>query len=471
MLVLGPLVARFGRARCRCRAAAPSARARSISTSRASRRWARSIRLEHGYVDAERARLRGAEICFDMPTVTGTENLMMAAALAKGRTTLENAAREPEVEELGRVLNKMGASIDGARAPTSSTSRARRAARPSSTRSSPTASRRARSWSRRRSPGGDVLVRDARSSTSRRSSPSCARRASRYRATATASACAATAARAPVDVTTAPHPGFPTDMQAQFMVLMTHRARAKSVITETIFENRFMHVPELVRMGADIRSTATPRSCAASTRSRARPSWPPTCAPAPRWSSPASSPTAETEVLRVYHLDRGYEHIEKKLAGLGADVVRVRGEGLNGSRHDDRSSAHHRRPQGADAESRSRRSSPKPGIDASAAANRTIAGSSAQRLTGALRFLLLKPDDVPTYVEYGAADLGVSGRDVLLERRYDLYQPLDLGIGRCRMVVAAPIERGANARRAPRRHQVPAHRRRSLRLARRAGRE
>jgi UDP-N-acetylglucosamine 1-carboxyvinyltransferase len=326
VLVLGPLVARHGRAKvslpggCAIGARPIDQHIRGLEALGAT------IRVEHGYVVAEAPRLRGAEIVFDLPTVTGTENLMMAAALAKGRTTLVNCAREPEVEELGRVLNKMGARVEGAgtdiiviqgadtlepfdhaiisdRIEAGTFMAAVGAA------------------------GGDVLLenapidnlepvivkmRQAGVEVEREGEHMRVRRLGPLRA---------------VDVTTAPHPGFPTDMQAQFMAMMCV-AEGRSVLTETIFENRFMHVPELCRMGAEI-DTRGNTAFVTGVKSLSGAS-----VMATDLRASASLVIAglvaegDTIVRRVYHLDRGYEHIEKKLAGVGADVQRVALEGM-----------------------------------------------------------------------------------------------------------------------------------------------
>jgi UDP-N-acetylglucosamine 1-carboxyvinyltransferase len=324
VLVLGPLLARFGKARvslpggCAIGARPIDQHLKGLEALGAR------IRLLRGYVHAECSRLRGAEICFDLPTVTGTENLMMAAALAKGRTTLVNAAREPEVEELGRVLNKMGAHVEGAgtdviliegRDELAPFDHAIIADRIEAGTFMVAAA----------ATLGDVLVehapledlepvavklRTAGAEVSREGDG--VRVAMRRRPRA-------------VNITTAPHPGFPTDMQAQLMVLMSI-AEGESVITETVFENRFMHVPELMRMGADIAvrgNTAivngVPALSGASVMATDL------RASASLVIAGLVAGEAETEVRRVYHLDRGYEHIEKKLAGLGADVMRVSG--------------------------------------------------------------------------------------------------------------------------------------------------
>ena len=330
VMVLGPLVARFGRAKVSLPGGCAIG-ARPIDQHlKGLEAMGCIIRLERGYVMAEGpgggGRLRGAEVRFDMPTVTGTENLMMAAALAKGRTTLVNCAREPEVEELGRVLNKMGAEVDGAGTEVIHITGSDRGELAPFDHAIIADRIEAGTYmvAAAIAEGGDVIVQGAemsdlealvmkmRSAGVDISSEGQAIRVRRM------------GPLKPVDVTTGPHPGFPTDMQAQFMVLMC-MAKGESVISETIFENRFMHVPELQRMGASIAlrgNTAVvqgvDRLYGASVM-------------ATDLRASASLVIAgliaedETELRRVYHIDRGYEHIEQKLRALGAKVDRVKG--------------------------------------------------------------------------------------------------------------------------------------------------
>jgi UDP-N-acetylglucosamine 1-carboxyvinyltransferase len=322
VLVLGPLVARHGQAvvsmpgGCAIGARPIDQHLKGLEAMGAK------ITLTHGSVIAKAKRLRGADIVCDIPTVTGTENLMMAATLAKGRTTIENAAREPEVEELAHVLNKMGARIQGA-GTSIITVEGVDELQPIehaivADRIEAGTFMVAAAITR-----GDVLLRDCLPehldaviaklrSAGAEVTPE--RGGLRVRGRADIQA---------VDITTQPYPGFPTDMQAQFMTLAT-RARGQSVITETIFENRYMHVSELARMGADIHvdgRTAVIRGVKKLTGAKVM-------ASDLRASAALilAGLVAEgtTEVLRVYHLDRGYEHIEKKLQKLGADVKRAK---------------------------------------------------------------------------------------------------------------------------------------------------
>jgi UDP-N-acetylglucosamine 1-carboxyvinyltransferase len=322
VLVLGPLVARYGRAKvslpggCAIGARPVDQHLKGLEALGAK------IRVEHGYVIAEASRLKGAEIVFDLQTVTGTENLMMAAALAKGRTVLVNAAREPEVEELGRVLNKMGARVEGAgtsiiriegKDALDPFDHAIIADRIEAGTFMAAVGATGGTVTLEETPTEDlepviVKLRQAGVTVERDGAGTVVSRTNRLR---------------PVDVTTAPHPGFPTDMQAQLMALLT-LAQGTSVLTETIFENRFMHVPELGRMGADIEirnNSAIVRGVKSLEGASVM---------ATDLRASASLVIAglvadgETVVRRVYHLDRGYERIEKKLAAAGADIERIR---------------------------------------------------------------------------------------------------------------------------------------------------
>jgi UDP-N-acetylglucosamine 1-carboxyvinyltransferase len=329
ILVLGPLVARFGRAKvslpggCAIGARPVDQHLKGLEAMGAK------IRLERGYVHAEGpdggGRLKGAEIYFDLPTVTGTENLMMAAALAKGRTTLVNCAREPEVEELGRVLNKMGADVDGAGTDVIHIKGTERGElEPFDHAIIPDRIEAGTYLVAAAATGGDVLVEGAELEDLEALVAKLRMAGVEIAGEGQAIRVRRTGPLRPVNVTTAPHPGFPTDMQAQFLVLMS-LARGESVVTETIFENRFMHVPELQRMGASVAlrgNTAVVQGVSKLYGASVM---------ATDLRASASLVIAglvaedETELRRVYHLDRGYEHIEEKLGALGADVQRVKG--------------------------------------------------------------------------------------------------------------------------------------------------
>ncbi len=322
ILVLGPMLARHGRARVSMPGGCAIGERPINYHLQALGEMGAEVRLEHGYVEARAQRLKGARIAFPEKTVTGTENVMMAATLADGTSVLSNCAREPEIVNLAEMLCSMGASIEGA--------------------------------------GRDEMVVEGRSELGGTTHTVIADRieAGTYLVAGALAGegvelvgCSAEPLK-PVlnqlasagvevevgeagmlvsrpkeirayDLRTGPHPGYPTDMQAQYMTLMT-QARGTSSITETIFERRFMHVGELVRMGADIRIDG--RTCIV-------------VGPTPLMGAQVMATdlrasaclvlaalVAEgvTVLDRVYHLDRGYEAMEEKLQGLGASVERIR---------------------------------------------------------------------------------------------------------------------------------------------------
>jgi UDP-N-acetylglucosamine 1-carboxyvinyltransferase len=322
VLVLGPLVAKWKRARVSLPGGcAIGARPINLHLKGLEALGAR-VELKHGYVEAQADRLQGTDFYFDISTVTGTENLMMAAALAEGRTVLKNAACEPEVVELAKALMKMGARIQGA--------------------------------------GSDVIVIDGVKELrpiehaiipDRIEAGTLMVAAGITQGNVKLLNCDLTHLEAVaaklreagleivperdgvkvigpanlkgVDVKTLPYPGFPTDMQAQVMALMC-LASGLAVITETVFENRFMHVSELKRMGADIRvegSNAIVRGVAKLTGA-------PVMATDLRASASlvlaGLAAEGTTEVSRIYHLDRGYERLDEKLTRLGARIRRVK---------------------------------------------------------------------------------------------------------------------------------------------------
>jgi UDP-N-acetylglucosamine 1-carboxyvinyltransferase len=326
VLVLGPLVARHGRARvslpggCAIGARPIDQHLKGLEAMGAK------ISLTHGYVEAKAKRLRGARIVFDVPTVTGTENVMMAAALAKGRSVIENCAREPEVEELARVLNKMGARVQGAGTTVIDVEGVDEL-HPIEHAIIPDRIEAGTFMVAAAVTRGDVLIRDCL--PEHLDAVIAKLRASGAEITAEDGGLRVRGRGepGPVDITTQPYPGFPTDMQAQFMVLASVSS-GQSVITETIFENRYMHVQELARMGADIHVDGRTSII------RGVPRLSGTTVMATDLRASASLILAglvasgTTEILRVYHLDRGYERIEKKLRPLGAEIKRhhVRGE-------------------------------------------------------------------------------------------------------------------------------------------------
>ena len=321
VLVLGPLVARYGKARVSLPGGCAIG-ARPIDQHlKGLQAMGAKVTLDHGYVDVECKRLQGATIVLDMPTVTGCENLIMAAALAKGRTVIENAAREPEVEELALVLNKMGARISGAGTAVITIEGVdelhpiEHAIIPDRIEAGTFAVAAAMT-------NGDVLLEGARLehldaiiAKLRNAGVSVAAENGGIRVRGTGELSA-------VDIVTQPHPGFPTDMQAQFMV-MACIAKGQSVIKEMIFENRYMHVPELGRMGADIQVSGRVAVVRGGKKLTAAPVMATDLRASASLVLAGLVAQGNTEVLRVYHLDRGYESIEKKLAGAGAKITRV----------------------------------------------------------------------------------------------------------------------------------------------------
>jgi UDP-N-acetylglucosamine 1-carboxyvinyltransferase len=320
-LVLGPLVARCGRARVSLPGGcAIGARPIDLHIKGLEALGAKIIQ-EHGYVEASTERLQGAEIVFDKITVTGTEDLLMAATLADGETVLKNCAQEPEVSDLAVLLNKMGAKIEGAGSPTiritgvAKLHGARHRIIPDRIEAGTFIMAAALT-------GGDLNI--AGCDPSHLTAIFAKLRGAGVKTTQTADSVRVmgdnplTAA----DMTTEEYPGFPTDMQAQFMTLMT-QAEGASAIVENIFENRFMHAQELVRMGANIKIEGrravvrgkTPLSAAAVLASDLRASASLVLA--------ALVADGETIIDRVYHIDRGYERIEEKLKSVGAQMKRI----------------------------------------------------------------------------------------------------------------------------------------------------
>jgi UDP-N-acetylglucosamine 1-carboxyvinyltransferase len=323
VLSLGPLIARFGQARVSMPGGCAIGQRPIDLHLMALERMGAQIELRGGVVEARADRLRGADIHFDIATVTGTENVMMAATLAEGVTRISNAAREPEIIDLADLLTKMGAKIEGAGAQTITitgvealsgvdhtiipdrietgtfiVAAAITGGEIEITNCEPT--HLTAVIERLRAAG--VLIEETDEQTLRVTGNG------RLRA---------------VDVTTAVYPGFPTDMQAQFMTLMT-QAEGDSVITETIFENRFMHASELMRLGARLR--IHPHSV--DVRGPARLTGARLIASDLRASASlvlaGLAAEGETWIDRVYHIDRGYEKIEEKLRAVGAEIERVK---------------------------------------------------------------------------------------------------------------------------------------------------
>jgi UDP-N-acetylglucosamine 1-carboxyvinyltransferase len=321
VLVLGPLLARFGQARvslpggCAIGARPINLHLKGLAALGAE------ITLEHGYVEAKAKKLKGARINFDISTVGGTEQLLMAAATAQGETILENAAREPEIVDLADILTKMGANIEGAGSDTirivgvEALTPAKHSVMPDRIEAGTFMVAAAIT-------GGDIKIRnmrldhldalafklqDAGVEITNKDNLVRVKGPKKIRS---------------VNIKTRPYPGFPTDMQAQFMALMCI-AEGASVISENIFENRFMHVSELLRFGADIIAEGN----SATVKGVKKLSGAPVMATDLRASASlilaALAADSQSEISRIYHLDRGYEAIEKKLSALGADIQRV----------------------------------------------------------------------------------------------------------------------------------------------------
>ncbi|MCX7635558.1 MAG: UDP-N-acetylglucosamine 1-carboxyvinyltransferase, partial [Syntrophales bacterium] len=321
ILVLGPLVARMGEAKVSLPGGCAIG-ARPVNLHiRALQEMGAEVVLRDGYVEAKATRLKGATIYFDISTVTGTENIMMAACLADGTTVLKNAAREPEVVNLAEILKGMGARIAGA-----GTDEIRidgvRSLHPVEGEIIPDRIEAGTFMIAAAITGGDVTVTHA-CPHHHDALIAKLRDAGMTVETTDRSIRVVGGKLASVDVKTLPYPGFPTDLQAQMMALMSV-GPGLSVITETVFENRFMHVSELLRMGADI----VIQGNSAVVRGVPKLKGAPVMATDLRASAclvlAGLAAEGKTILSRVYHLDRGYEMIEKKFAALGAEIVRLK---------------------------------------------------------------------------------------------------------------------------------------------------
>ena len=343
-LVLGPMLARFGRARVSLPGGcAIGARPLNLHL-KALEAMGAKITLEEGYINAEAKRLRGAMVYFDSVTVTGTENMIMAATLANGTTVLENCAREPEVTDLANYLIKMGARIEGVGTDkiiiegVKELRAADHTIIPDRIEAGTFACVAAIT-------GGEITIEDCPAEvidellgklpeagcqvhplpipSPLACPPVVWRKGEGKGGGATIGFCIASPTKLiATNITTSPYPGFATDLQAQFMACMAI-AEGSSSVAETIFENRFMHVQELLRLGADIKidgHTAIVKGVPNLTGA-------PVMATDLRASASlvlaALTAKGSTEIQRIYHLDRGYENFEKKLISLGADITRV----------------------------------------------------------------------------------------------------------------------------------------------------
>jgi len=322
ILALGPLLARCGEARVSLPGGCAIGLRPVDQHVKGLLAMGAEIDLDHGYINARATRLSGAKFVFDVVTVTGTENLMMAATLASGVTTLENAAREPEIVDLAHCLNAMGARISGAGSDritiegVDRLSGTTHAIMPDRIETGTFVAAAAAT-------GGDVAITGTRPDTLEAVREKLGEAGADIATDGATIRVRRSKSLHPASVRTAPYPAFPTDMQAQFMALAT-KAGGTSVITETIFENRMMHVQELRRMGADIDvegNTAIVKGVDRLTGATVM-------ATDLRASAclVIAGLIAEglTTIDRIYHLDRGYERIEEKLSGLGARIRRVK---------------------------------------------------------------------------------------------------------------------------------------------------
>lgn len=322
VLVLGPLVARLGRARVSLPGGcAIGPRPINLHLMGLEKLGA-AIRLDQGYVEAEAGRLRGARIAFDLQTVTGTENLMMAAALAEGTTVLENAACEPEVEDLARLLNAMGAKVEGA-GTAIVTIHGVPALGGAIHRTIPDRIEAGTFAIAAAISGGEVRIRDCRPGHLEAVMAKLEEAGAEIETGPDSVRVTASGRPRAVNVRTQPFPGFATDMQAQMLALMTV-AEGQSVITESVFENRFMHVNELLRMGAEITIAGNAAVIRGVTGLLGAQVMATDLRASASLVLAGLAARGTTVISRIYHLDRGYEAIEQKLTALGADVERVK---------------------------------------------------------------------------------------------------------------------------------------------------
>jgi len=321
ILVLGPLLARLGKARVSLPGGcAIGARPINLHLMGLEKMGAK-ITLEHGYVQAE-GKLQGAEITFDQSTVTGTENLLMAAVLADGVTTLHNAAQEPEVCDLAGALNKMGARVEGAGTEHIKITGVKRL-RPATHTILPDRIEAGTYLIAAAITGGSVFVEDIDPSLLQAVLDKLQAAGLKIEKQNNGVGLSSNGDLQSVDVSTAPFPGFPTDMQAQFMALMCV-APGLSVITENVFENRFMHVAELRRMGANVQVVGRNAVIKGARGLSGAPVMATDLRASASLILAGLVATGVTEITRIYHIDRGYESIEKKLSQLGARIKRVK---------------------------------------------------------------------------------------------------------------------------------------------------
>lgn len=320
VLVLGPLLARLGKAKVSLPGGcAIGARPINLHLMGLEKMGA-SIKLESGYIIAKAKKLKGASIYFDTPTVTGTENIMMAATLAEGKTLIENAAREPEVIDLADALTSMGAKIKGAGEGVIEI-RGVRTLKPLRHTIIPDRIEAGTFMTIAGITGGDITIKKCRTDHLDALINKLTDTGISFKHTGGGVRVTGPSKLKSVNTVTMPYPGFPTDMQAQFMALMSV-ATGTSVISEKIFDNRFMHVAELRRMGADITIDGGTATVRGTERLKGAPLMATDLRASASLIVAALATAGETTINRIYHLDRGYEKIEEKLRKIGADIIR-----------------------------------------------------------------------------------------------------------------------------------------------------
>ncbi len=322
ILVLGPLVARMGEARVSLPGGCAIG-ARPVNLHiKALQDMGAEVELKEGYVEAKASRLKGATIYFDISTVTGTENIMMAATLADGTTILKNAAREPEVANLADVLNRMGARISGAGTDVIRIDGVA-SLNPVEASIIPDRIEAGTFMIAAGMTGGNIRILDCIPAHHDALIAKLRDTGMKIKISGTCIQVEGGEAIRSVDLKTLPYPGFATDLQAQMMTLLTI-GTGLSVITETVFENRFMHVSELMRMGADIVIQGHRAIVRGVPKLRGAPVMATDLRASASLVLAGLAAEGSTVLSRVYHLDRGYEKIEKKFAVLGADMERVK---------------------------------------------------------------------------------------------------------------------------------------------------
>ncbi len=321
VLVLGPLLARTGKVRVSLPGGcAIGARPINLHLMGLEKLGA-TVEIEHGYVVANAKRLRGAHIYFDTVTVTGTENIMMAAALAEGETVLENAAREPEIVDLANALIRMGATIEGAGTDIIRIQGVEKL-HPLDYSVMPDRIETGTFVIAAAITGGTVTIKNCIPGHLDAVLAKVAEAGADDKTGDSTIQVTGQRSIKPVNVKTLEYPGFPTDMQAQIMSLMS-LAEGTSVINETIFENRFTHVAELRRMGADIQTDGRTAIIKGVPKLSAAPVMATDLRASASLILAGLAAEGETVISRIYHLDRGYDTIEQKLSALGADIKRV----------------------------------------------------------------------------------------------------------------------------------------------------